>query len=250
MKLSNKLRVLFFFGFGLFGAIIGTAIISAHGGDSSKIHACVKNTLINGPNIRIVGANGFCNNNETALDWNIQGLQGVPGPTGLPGQNGSSFINCNECTLVDLQLRYDVPTSRNHNFDNALLDFFYVPDVNFSGSTFVNARIRGGSFQNTNLSDTNWSGAKLGAGYIAGSTNPTDFSNADLTGANLLNADLNHDNLTSANFTNANLTNTDLRYSFGMESAILTGVIWSNTTCPDVTNSDDNSNTCEGHLIR
>ena len=31
--------------------------------------------------------------------------------------------------------------------------------------------------------------------------------------------------------------------------AVLTGVTWDNTTCPDGTNSDVNGGTCEGHLI-
>ncbi|MFT5353128.1 MAG: hypothetical protein ACI9KE_000326 [Polyangiales bacterium] len=51
---------------------------------------------------------------------------------------------------------------------------------------------------------------------------------------------LNDDNLTGANLSGANLAN-----------ANLTGIIWSNTTCPDLSNSDDadgDGNTCLNNL--
>jgi hypothetical protein len=61
----------------------GVTFASAHGGDASQIHSCVK-----GGNLRIVGADETCRNNETALDWNQQGAQGVPGPQGPAGPQG------------------------------------------------------------------------------------------------------------------------------------------------------------------
>jgi len=57
--------------------------ILAHGGDTSKIHACVKVGGASKGNIRIVGANDTCASNESALDWNIQGVQGPPGLSGI-----------------------------------------------------------------------------------------------------------------------------------------------------------------------
>lgn len=62
-------------------------------------------------------------------------------------------------------------------------------------------------------------------------------SGADLTQAYLTNA-----NLTVAYLPNANLSNANLHW------AVLTGVVWSNTTCPDGTNSDFNGGTCERNL--
>lgn len=85
-RLSKRIiPLLSFFGVGLLGAIVGTVIVSAHGGDVTKIHACVKTST---GTIHIVGANDTCAGNETALDWNIQGVQGAPGPTGMPGPTG------------------------------------------------------------------------------------------------------------------------------------------------------------------
>jgi hypothetical protein len=64
-------------------------VILAHGGDTSKIHACVKNGGAVKGNVRIVGANDTCASNEYALDWNIQGPQGPQGP---PGQSGIEVV--------------------------------------------------------------------------------------------------------------------------------------------------------------
>ena len=69
-----------------------------------------------------------------------------------------------------------------------------------------------------------------------------NLSGAILTGANLENADLEGGFLPNANLTGADLRHADLRH------ADLTGVTWSNTTCPDGTNSGSHGNTCQGHL--
>src|SRR5712692_8212971 len=43
-----------------------TPAVYAHGGDSTLIHACV--TKSSGE-VKIVGVNASCKNNETAVDW-------------------------------------------------------------------------------------------------------------------------------------------------------------------------------------
>jgi hypothetical protein len=71
-----------------FGLLLGATLVTvavAHGGDPAKIHSCVNP---NSGGIKIVGANETCKNHETTLDWNIQGVQGPPGPQGAPGQAG------------------------------------------------------------------------------------------------------------------------------------------------------------------
>jgi uncharacterized protein YjbI with pentapeptide repeats len=71
-----------------------------------------------------------------------------------------------------------------------------------------------------------------------------DLSYADLTNAMMYDLDLR-----GANLTGADLTGADLAYlntSYG--PADLTSVTWSNTTCPDGTNSDNNGNTCVNNL--
>ena len=67
------------------GAVFATIVgVSAHGGDVTKIHACVDAA----GNIKIVAASATCKQTETAVDWNIQGVKGDKGDQGLPGVKG------------------------------------------------------------------------------------------------------------------------------------------------------------------
>jgi hypothetical protein len=72
------------------GMIVGAALasivgVSAHGGDVSKIHGCVDAA----GNIKIVAAGATCKSNETAVDWNVQGVKGDKGDKGDPGLPGA-----------------------------------------------------------------------------------------------------------------------------------------------------------------
>jgi hypothetical protein len=58
----------------------GTPGVYAHGGDPTLIHSCVAN---NNGNVRIVGADTSCRNNEIAVDW--------PGTSATPGQGSIMF---------------------------------------------------------------------------------------------------------------------------------------------------------------
>ena len=74
------------FALGLLAALLGiggVALAYAHGGDTTRIHSCVRNG-----SIRIVGANETCRAGETPLDWNITGPAGPPGPAGPQGPQG------------------------------------------------------------------------------------------------------------------------------------------------------------------
>ncbi len=69
-----------------------------------------------------------------------------------------------------------------------------------------------------------------------------DFTSTNLKSSSLVNTTLVGANLNSTNMTGTNLTGADLTGSSRL------GVTWSNTTCPDGTNSNANLGTCEGHL--
>ncbi|HYA09012.1 MAG TPA: alkaline phosphatase family protein, partial [Gaiellaceae bacterium] len=69
-----------------------------------------------------------------------------------------------------------------------------------------------------------------------------NLSGAILTGANLEGAHLEGGFLPNANLTGADLRHADLRH------ADVSGVIWSNTICPDGSNSNADGGTCLGHL--
>lgn len=71
---------------------------------------------------------------------------------------------------------------------------------------------------------------------------------ATLTNGNLFGSNADYANLTGANLTGANLTLVTLTGA-NLTGADLTGVTWSNTTCPDGSNSDSHGDTCIGYGI-
>jgi uncharacterized protein YjbI with pentapeptide repeats len=104
--------------------------------------------------------------------------------------------------------------------------------------------------QPTNLSDVDLGGAKVVS---------VDFYGTNLTGANFTGANMTGDafdevpvsgsgapyfnpDLSDVNFTGTNLAHTVFR------GAVFTGAIWSNTTCPDGTNSNNDGGTCVNNL--
>jgi uncharacterized protein YjbI with pentapeptide repeats len=116
-----------------------------------------------------------------------------------------------------------------------------MTDANLSGATLTDANVSNAAFSNATLTgvtsggitgtpDELPSGWSLYNGYLIGSG--AILTAADLSGANL---------------TDANLTNTDL-FGANLAGATLTGVIWSNTTCPDDTNSNNDGGTCINNL--
>ena len=109
---------------------------------------------------------------------------------------------------------------------------------NLSGADLTNAQLAGANLKGANFNDATLVGTNLAGANLA----DANFNSADLTGANLSGADLSRANLNSADLTRANLT-----------GALTTGanfnaVTWSNTTCPDATNSTTDGGTCIGHL--
>lgn len=99
-------------------------------------------------------------------------------------------------------------------------------DSDLNSSVFFEADVQSAIFVNSNLSDSDFSGALA--------------TNADFTGATLADSIIVGADFSGADFTNANLTD-----AFVFETTV-TNAIWSNTICPDGTNSDANNGTCEG----
>lgn len=105
---------------------------------------------------------------------------------------------------------------------------------NLSGWDLSKSDVEESLFSSTTLTSANL--ASVHAFY-------TVFKNANLTGANMT-----CDDFYSADLTSANLTNANLKSATNMKLATVTGVVWNNTTCPDGTNSNNDGNTCVGHL--
>ena len=84
------------------------------------------------------------------------------------------------------------------------------------------------NFQAANLKYANFTDAFL---------HSSNFSSANLIGADLSRSELHESDMSYADLTGAKLSD-----------AVLTGINWNYTTCPDGTNSNDNGNTCENNL--
>lgn len=97
-------------------------------------------------------------------------------------------------------------------------------------------------------------GAEMPGAHLAGAyLLRANLAGAHFVGADFTGATLRGVTLTGADLTQANLTDADLQGSyvyfistFGMPE--LTGVIWSNTICPDGSNSDANGGSCDNHF--
>lgn len=144
------------------------------------------------------------------------------------------------------------PTLPNgaYNLANANLSGGYFVDLslkyavmsgsNLTNAVFLRAKLTGADMSNSNfMSNANFTDAiMLGV----------NLSNSDLKGANFTGVNLTGVNFTNSNLKGANLTNSNLTGATGMSTANLSGVTWSNTTCPDGTNSSADGGTCAGHF--
>jgi uncharacterized protein YjbI with pentapeptide repeats len=133
-----------------------------------------------------------------------------------------------------------------------------LTNANLSGAFLIGATLIGANLSGANLSAAalavaDLTLAHLDAADLTGASLPfANLTNAFMTGANLtdaylgdtvlIGADMTLVVLTGANLQSTNLTNADLA------NAVLARAGWSNTTCPDGTNSNNNGGTCIGHL--
>ncbi len=145
--------------------------------------------------------------------------------------------------------------------------------ANLAGANLQGQNLRGANLQNVSGTGASFSGAQLqGANLDSGTYTNADFGGADLRGANLhgddltgatlANANLNGATLANANLTGATLADANLKganlegadlTNASLDGATLSGanldsVTWSNTTCPDGTNSDGDGGTCLNNL--
>jgi phospholipase C len=109
---------------------------------------------------------------------------------------------------------------------------------NLRNAFLPNADLHGSNLQGVNLSNSDLHGDNLQAAILQGANLQRD----DLTGVNLSGAILQGTNMQGDDLTNSNLTGAKL------QGANVNKVIWSNTTCPDGTNSNTHGSTCVGHI--
>jgi uncharacterized protein YjbI with pentapeptide repeats len=257
---------------GLGSAVVLAAVPNING----SVSVCYRTSGLgaNGQARIINSATQSCNSNETTLALD----KATPGNF-ITDLVGTDFTN------ADLRYRNFAETDMHNviffetNLAGSTLENANLSNVRFGGSSF--GKTKGTSFKNSNVSnafftdgieiaEANFSGANFsGATFSLGNKfHYTNFSGAILTGVQFLDApQIDNSNLASANFENisidtasltansapganfknAHFTNVDFTYT-NLSSALLTGATWSNTICPDSTNSDNNGNTCIGHL--
>lgn len=243
------------------GVVIGSAglAFAAVPDAAGVIHACYRSSggLANGTLRVIDSENGdTCNTGETAISWNqtgpqgpvgATGPQGPQGPTGPAGTGGvgtfvSDLTNADFRT-VDLRYRNMSGVDMHGSLfgSNNLLNHADFQGVNLSGSFFSNGASSFVNFASADFSNATFKGSS------SLSFSNSNFSGANFTGAylqiHLRDSAMSGTNFTNAQFVNASLTGSDL------STANLTGVTWTNTVCPDATNSDANGGTCVGHLV-
>lgn len=137
-------------------------------------------------------------------------LSAPPGRGGVP----LPFI----CTKCDLSQDFHTEITQG-NYINAVLWRSFFSDMNIDNSDFTSAK----------------------AGFL-------DMENVSASGVNFTSTDMRFSGFHNTNLQNANFTNSNLKSAEFDAGTDLTSADWSNTTCPDGTNSDNNGNTCDGHL--
>ena len=145
-------------------------------------------------------------------------------------------------------------TLNSANLTGAELTGTTLTDATLTGANLAGDDLAGRQFSELDLSGTDFEGADLeAAGFSRASLDGANLSYADLTGALLTDAtltpgtNLNDSNLTDvdavgsgfqeAAMSYVNLTGANL-YDTNLTDAVMTGDIFSNTICPNDTNSD------------
>jgi uncharacterized protein YjbI with pentapeptide repeats len=217
---------------------ISTAVVMAAIPDNSGVlHACYRNSaglLDPKGSVRIIDdASESCTGQETAITWDQ--FNDAPGTrfgemlslTGKPANEMNlSHLNLSNQDFTGTNFDSSVLSYSdftNSNFTNATLDSRPAQFANFTGATFTNANID----YEFMMDDSNFTNANM-----AGVTVRFSASNSNFSGTNLSNAVFNSAYLVGSNMSSANLS----------------GATWTNTMCPDGTNSNSNGNTCIGHL--
>ncbi len=129
------------------------------------------------------------------------------------------------------------------DFTGAALEDASLNRANLSWADLSGANAGFAPFIDANLSNAIWrDGFATGARFDGADLHRIDFRGTDLRSTRFVGADLRYARLGGVDFTNADLTGANWRRSTGLATAI-----FSNTTCPDGTNSDVNGGTCVGH---
>ncbi len=150
--------------------------------------------------------------------------------------SGAQFLGADASGAAD----FTGATLTHANFTGATLKYADFSGAHLNQANFTGAILTHADFTHADLSGAILSGALLYGAILSGA----HLNGADLSGATLIDADLS-----GADLSGADLTNATLLGATNGHSANITGVTWKNTTCPDGSNSNSNSDkTCDKNL--
>ena len=230
-------------------------------------------------NVNLTGANLSGANLAGITSGGVTGT-GYTLPTGWAVIKGYLVGPNNGVTNTDLS----GATFGSVDLSGASMYYDNLTGAHLAGANFSGTDLRYDNFANVNLTGVDLSGANLAGitsggvtgtgytlptgwavvgGYLVGPNNGvtyTDLSGATFGSVDLSGASMYYDNLTGSvltggTFTGTNMigddfTNADLTGAFTLAGANLSGATWSNTTCPDGTNSGTGpGSTCVSHGI-
>ncbi len=197
---------------------------------------------------------------DAATEYVNTNLSGYPKLSN--GAYNLSNANLKDAYFVDVSLA-------GAQLNNANLAGAVLTGANLTSATLSNSNLNDANFENANLTKANLTlvnlnGANLtlvdlnGANLTGAILTDADLTSATLEGANLTLVNLSGANLSSANLSDAslalvdlsgaNLSGATLTGATGLKATTLKTVVWSNTTCPDGTNSNNDGGSCVGHL--
>ncbi len=129
------------------------------------------------------------------------------------------------------------------DFTNASFEDASLTGANLSWATLDGATAGFAPFDDANLANVSWvGGGATGAHFDGADLHRIDFTGTALQSTSFVGSDLRYANLAGADLTDADLTGANWRRATGLATAT-----FSNTICPDGTNSDANGGTCIGH---
>jgi len=201
--------------------------------------------LIVGVTLGIAGVTFAASSPPTSINTctkvNKHGVYGAPKVTTASSCSGTklfqSWVSSKYMQLMR-DSAADHPTSSyaNIDFSSMALPVAGLAGADFNGANFSRAILADGSLSNNEWNNDDFNGANFSNARL----NQGNFAAADFTGANLTDSYDAGSIFYGANFSNANLTGA---YFVG---ATMTSAVYSNTTCPNGSNSTNDGGSCAG----
>jgi Pentapeptide repeats (8 copies)/Collagen triple helix repeat (20 copies) len=228
-------------------------------------HGCYNK--ISGALRMLTHASPRCTRREVSISWNQNGPQGVQGPVGQRGPQGPQGLTSAQGPqgLTGSQgltgpqgpvgatgpQGIQGPAAPTPTPEPSPVPFSCLGCVDWSGFNGSFAPLSGADLHDTYLVGISFFGADLSYANLQG---------AQLSRVSFVKADLEYAQIGGAYVdSTTDFTNADLYGATGIPTVAGT-IPWTNTTCPDGTNSDNNSNvasgpgtigppTCVGHFL-